>query len=49
MASEWVVIGRTESDLASIATDSRWQPIALDRHTTAWTDDFSDILSVLKL
>jgi spermidine synthase len=49
MASEWVVLAKREADLAPIAADSRWQPLPRIGNPQPWTDDFSNILSVLKL
>jgi spermidine synthase len=46
--SEWVVAGRGEADLGSLATDPRWERLNASGHRV-WSDDFSDILSVLKL
>jgi hypothetical protein len=46
--SEWVVAGRHEADLGAVATDPRWQKLT-GAGQRVWTDDFSDILSVLKL
>lgn len=45
--SEWAVLARTERDLGSIADDARWRalPAAAGR---AWSDDFVDILSVIR-
>ena len=43
--SIWVVVGRNESALGSIPADSRWQKTQGD---IVWTDDFSNILSLLK-
>ncbi len=46
--SEWVVVARSATALADIAADPRWIPFeGIDRRIV-WTDDFSDILSVIK-
>jgi len=42
------VIGRRQDDLGALATDPRWEPLRAHAGRV-WTDDFSDILSVLKL
>jgi spermidine synthase len=47
--SEWVVLAKHESDLAPIAGDRRWERLPRTGNPPAWTDDFSNILSVLKL
>ncbi len=43
--SIWVVVGRNETALGSIPADSRWRKTQGD---IVWTDDFSNILSLLK-
>ncbi len=46
--SSWVVLARSPEDLGALTGDPRWTPLdQLDR-TVLWTDDFSDILSVLR-
>jgi hypothetical protein len=46
--SEWVALARRAEDLGAVATDPRWQPPAMPPGTPLWTDDFSNILSVLR-
>ncbi len=48
-SSEWMVMARSAADLGSLATDPRWQTPAIPPSTPLWTDDFSNILSVLAL
>ena len=43
--SVWVVMARNDSALDTIATDDRWTRVQGDM---VWTDDFSNILSLLK-
>ena len=43
--SVWVVMARNDAALGSIASDSRWTRVQGD---IVWTDDFSNILSLLK-
>ena len=43
--SVWVVMARNDAALGSIADDSRWTRLQGD---IVWTDDFSNILSLLK-
>ena len=43
--SHWVLIARTVEDLAYIPT-AGWRPLVKPPVTRAWTDDFSDLLSV---
>jgi hypothetical protein len=47
-ASSWVLLARTEGDLAGLVADSRWKPIRGIDPTIVWTDEFSDILSVVR-
>ena len=46
-SSEWLVIARRPEDVSELAADSRWVPVAAEG-TTVWSDDFSNILSVLR-
>jgi len=48
-SSDWMVMARTASDLGSLATDGRWRTPSIPPSTPLWTDDFSNILSVLRL
>jgi len=43
--SLWVVMARNDSALGAITTDNRWRRVQGDM---VWTDDFSNILSLLK-
>jgi hypothetical protein len=43
--SIWVVMARNDSVLGPIASDERWRRVQGDM---VWTDDFSNILSLLK-
>jgi hypothetical protein len=43
--SVWVVMARNDSALGAIAQDNRWSRVQGDM---VWTDDFSNILSLLK-
>jgi hypothetical protein len=43
--SLWVIMARNDSALGTIATDNRWRRVQGDM---VWTDDFSNILSLLK-
>lgn len=43
--SLWVIMARNDSALGTIATDDRWRRVQGDM---VWTDDFSNILSLLK-
>ena len=46
-SSEWVLAARTEAALGALAHDSRWKESA-ERASRVWTDDYANILSVLK-
>jgi hypothetical protein len=46
--SEFVVLAPDPASVADLAADPRWTPIADAKRTVVWTDDFSDILSVIK-
>jgi hypothetical protein len=46
--SEWMVLARDRAALGALATDSRWKPPVVAPATPLWTDDFSNILSVLR-
>ena len=47
--SHWVVMARDRAALGALAQDSRWLPLVASSSTPLWTDDFSNILSVLSL
>ena len=47
-ASSWVLLARSEGDLAALRGDPRWKPIHDIDPTIIWTDEFSDILSVVR-
>jgi len=46
--SEWMILARDYGDLGSLAGDPRWKPPPVLPSTPLWTDDFSNILSVLR-
>ncbi len=46
MASQWAIVARTTADLGALATDPRWIRPRIRPGTTAWTDNFSSLLSV---
>ena len=49
VSSEWLVMARQPNDLGALATDARWITPSIRSSTPLWTDDFSNILSVLNL
>jgi hypothetical protein len=46
--STWVVMARSRSDLGALATDPRWTPVDVPPGTQVWTDDYSNLLRVIK-
>ena len=46
-ASNWAVVARTRDDLGDLVNASQWQPLEGRSRPQIWTDDFSNILSVL--
>jgi spermidine synthase len=47
LPSHWIVMSRTKADLDALLEDGRWSPLVAASSTPLWTDDFSNILSVL--
>jgi hypothetical protein len=47
--SHWIVMARTQADLGGLSSDHRWSALTASSSTPLWTDDFSNILSVLRL
>jgi SAM-dependent methyltransferase len=45
--SHWVLMARHQADLAPFASDARWRP-ARQSGAAVWTDDFSNVLSVIR-
>jgi SAM-dependent methyltransferase len=48
LASTWVVMARHNGDFRALADDDRWESLSVDEKTPLWTDDFSNILAVLR-
>lgn len=46
--SHWVVLARRTEDLGSLEGDGRWVPLVPTLSTPLWTDDFSNILGVIR-
>jgi hypothetical protein len=46
--SHWVVVARRAEDLAALAADARWRPLEADPRRRLWTDDYSNIVTILK-
>ncbi len=47
-ASEWVAMARTPAALNGLDADPRWTRLSDSEGMRVWTDDFSDILGVLR-
>jgi hypothetical protein len=45
--SKWAILARSPADLGRLGGDRRWHPCADDPSTGTWTDDYSDLLSVI--
>jgi spermidine synthase len=47
--SRWVVMARTPADLGRLPSDREWRKLGPDRSKRLWTDQYSNVLSVLRL
>ena len=47
LASTWVVLARTPSDLAGLASTPGWEPIGAQDGAPLWTDDYTDVLRTM--
>ena len=46
--STWVLLAESEQALGKIATDKRWKPLERRPGVGLWTDDYSNIIKVLR-
>ncbi|HLL76903.1 MAG TPA: fused MFS/spermidine synthase [Pyrinomonadaceae bacterium] len=46
--SHWVVVARRPEDLATLSADARWRTLEGDPSRRLWTDDYSNIVTILK-
>jgi hypothetical protein len=46
--STWVVLARRPADLAGLANSPRWRPLTGRPGDRAWTDDYSNVLGVMR-
>lgn len=46
--SDWIVVARTEKDLGPLGASGDWEPIPPDDRVGLWTDDYSNIVAVLR-
>jgi hypothetical protein len=47
LGSHWIMVARDRAALAGLETTNGWRTPTLDARVRAWTDDYSNILSVL--
>jgi hypothetical protein len=47
--TRWVVLARDERSLGALAGGNDWEPVAIPAGTPLWSDEFSNLLSVLDL
>jgi spermidine synthase len=45
--SEWVIVAKRDQDLAALDDDRRWVRFDASQVTWTWTDDFSNMLSLI--
>jgi hypothetical protein len=48
MPSRWLVMARSQADLGTLATDPRWRSVNVPPGTQVWTDDYSNLLRIIK-
>jgi hypothetical protein len=48
LPSVWVAMTAGEAAAQALGRDARWRPLGIPRLRHVWTDDFSNILSVLR-
>jgi hypothetical protein len=46
--SDWVVLAKRAADLAPLVKDKRWKKVIRGNSSQLWTDDYSNLLSVIK-
>ena len=46
--SHWAVLVRPQTDLSRLRNDERWRPLAEVSRSRVWTDDYSNVLGVMK-
>jgi hypothetical protein len=47
-SADWVVLVRRLEDLGPLALDGRWRPLERHGYKRPWTDDYSNIFSLIK-
>jgi SAM-dependent methyltransferase len=48
LGSQWTALAKSRDDFGELANDARWIELPPDARYAVWTDDFSNILSVLR-
>jgi hypothetical protein len=46
--SVWVLLAENDKALGNIATDHRWRPLQSEPEVGLWSDDYSNIIKVLR-
>ena len=46
--SEWVVMARSESEIANLSINSQWQRLSGTKDARVWSDDFSNIFRAIR-
>jgi hypothetical protein len=46
--SKWIVMARSRADLGEIGQDARWVPVPVPPGAKVWTDDYSNLLNIIK-
>lgn len=47
-ASQWIVMARSRTDLGALDTDPLWKPLNVQPDAPLWTDDYSNLLRIIK-
>jgi hypothetical protein len=47
-SADWVVLAHRVEDIGSLASSSNWRRMTADARRRVWTDDYSNIVSVIK-
>jgi hypothetical protein len=47
-ASQWIVMARSRSDLGTLGADPHWAPVKASTGMRVWTDDYSNLLHIIK-
>ena len=46
--SKWIVMARSKADLGEIGNDARWAAVPVPPGAKVWTDDYSNLLTIIK-